>query len=122
MFKYDTVHGRLKGVANADADEQCAVDQQCADILRVNGSRVSVFNKKNPAEIPWGAAGADYVVESTGGALRVRRLGLLRWSDMHSACSLHHGGEGVSAPRRGREEGDHQRSIRRRADVCHGRE
>lgn len=74
MFKYDTVHGRLKGVANADADEQCAVDQQCADILRVNGSRVSVFNKKNPAEIPWGAAGADYVVESTGGALRVRRL------------------------------------------------
>ena len=25
-----------------------------------------MFNSRDPAEIPWGSAGADYVVESTG--------------------------------------------------------
>jgi glyceraldehyde 3-phosphate dehydrogenase len=66
MFKYDTVHGRLSGTAMAAADEECSVDAKCPEVLLVNGQRVAVYNAKNPTEIPWGAAGADYVVESTG--------------------------------------------------------
>lgn len=64
--RYDTVHGKLQGKAEATADENCSVDEKCPEVLLVNGHRVSVFNAKNPAEIPWGSAGADYVVESTG--------------------------------------------------------
>jgi glyceraldehyde 3-phosphate dehydrogenase len=60
------VHGRLQGKAEATVDELCSVDEKCPEVLRVNGERVSVFNAKNPEEIPWGAAGADYVIESTG--------------------------------------------------------
>ena len=32
----------------------------------VNGRQVNVFNHRNPADIPWGDLGVDYVVESTG--------------------------------------------------------
>ena len=32
----------------------------------VLGKKVMVFNERDPANIPWGSAGADYVVESTG--------------------------------------------------------
>merc|ERR1712173_240288 len=34
--------------------------------LVVNGQVIKVFAIKNPAEIPWGDAGVEYVVESTG--------------------------------------------------------
>ncbi|MFA7359112.1 MAG: glyceraldehyde 3-phosphate dehydrogenase NAD-binding domain-containing protein, partial [Bacteroidales bacterium] len=55
MLKYDTVHGRFQGTAeNKDGK------------LVVNGKEVAFFAEKNPAEIPWGTVGADYVVESTG--------------------------------------------------------
>ena len=55
MVKYDTVHG------NFDGDVTYADDK-----LIVNGEEISVFSSMNPAEIPWGECGADYVVESTG--------------------------------------------------------
>jgi len=55
MFKYDTVHGRFDGEVRAEGDD-----------LLINGKRIRVFQKANPAEIPWGEVGADYVVESTG--------------------------------------------------------
>merc|ERR1711957_1120601 len=32
----------------------------------VNGAEIQVFHEKDPASIPWGACGADYVCESTG--------------------------------------------------------
>ena len=32
----------------------------------VNGKEIPVFSIKNPAELPWGKVGAEYVVESTG--------------------------------------------------------
>jgi len=55
MFKYDSTHGRFKGeVSHKDGK------------LIINGQEVAVYTKKNPDEIPWGAHGADYVVESTG--------------------------------------------------------
>lgn len=55
MFKYDSTHGVFNG------------EVSCADgKLMINGKAITVFNNRNPAEIPWGSAGADYVVESTG--------------------------------------------------------
>ncbi len=55
MLKYDTVHGRFDGEVSYKEDA-----------IIVNGKEVKVFDKMNPTEIPWGAIGADYVVESTG--------------------------------------------------------
>jgi len=55
MLKYDSVHGRFKG-------DVCVKDGK----LIVNGNTVTCFASKDPAEIGWGSAGADYVVESTG--------------------------------------------------------
>ncbi len=55
MLKYDSVHGRFKGEVTTKGDK-----------LIVNGKEISVFGSMNPAEIPWGTAGAEYVVESTG--------------------------------------------------------
>lgn len=55
MLKYDSVHGRFKGDVHTEGGN-----------LIVNGKKVSVYACKDPAEIPWGEAGADYVVESTG--------------------------------------------------------
>lgn len=55
MFKYDSTHGRFKG----------AVTHEDGALI-INGKRVLVYNERDPANIPWGTAGADYVVESTG--------------------------------------------------------
>ena len=55
LLKYDTVHGTL------DAD--VTVD---GDTIVVNGERVKVTAERDPAQIPWGANGAEVVVESTG--------------------------------------------------------
>merc|ERR1712227_576455 len=40
-----------------DGDKSCLV---------VNGVEVQIFHEKDPASIPWGAAGAEFVCESTG--------------------------------------------------------
>jgi len=55
MLKYDSVHGRFKGKAEA-RDSQ----------LVVNGHAIDVYAAKHPEEIPWATCGADYIVESTG--------------------------------------------------------
>ncbi len=55
MLKYDSVHGRFKG-------EVCTKDGK----LIVNGNEINVFASMKAEEIPWGTAGAEYVVESTG--------------------------------------------------------
>ena len=55
MLKYDTVHGRFDGTVEAAGDK-----------LIVNGKAINVYGCMNPTEIPWGACGADYIVESTG--------------------------------------------------------
>ena len=55
MFKYDSVHGRFDGTVEAKGDK-----------LVVNGKEISVSAERDPAQIPWGKANADYVVESTG--------------------------------------------------------
>lgn len=55
MFQYDSTHGRFKGTVTAEGD--CLV---------VNGNKIQVFQERDPKAIPWGKAGAEYVVESTG--------------------------------------------------------
>merc|ERR1719229_1299071 len=35
-------------------------------VLVVNGADIQIFHEKDPAAIPWGAAGAEYICESTG--------------------------------------------------------
>lgn len=55
MFQYDSTHGRFKGDVKA-ADGK----------LVINGSSIQVTMHRNPEEIPWAAAGADFVVESSG--------------------------------------------------------
>ena len=55
LFKYDSTHGVFKGEIKAEGD--CLV---------VNGKKIAVFCERDPKAIPWGKAGAEYVVESTG--------------------------------------------------------
>ncbi|WP_283674065.1 type I glyceraldehyde-3-phosphate dehydrogenase [Butyricicoccus sp. Marseille-Q5471] len=55
MLKYDTMHGRYDGTIEFDDSS-----------ITVDGKKIKFFDKMNPAEIPWGEVGADYVVESTG--------------------------------------------------------
>ncbi|GFY87359.1 glyceraldehyde-3-phosphate dehydrogenase C2 [Actinidia rufa] len=57
MFKYDSVHGQWK------KNELKVKDSKT---LLFGDKPVTVFGSKNPDEIPWGEAGAEYVVESTG--------------------------------------------------------
>ena len=55
MLKYDTMHGKLS--AAVGSTESAIV---------VNGKEIPVFAEKDPANLPWGKLGAEYVVESTG--------------------------------------------------------
>ena len=55
MVRYDTVHGKFGGSVKATNGK-----------LEVNGKQIAVFAEKDPSQIPWGNASADYVVESTG--------------------------------------------------------
>ncbi len=55
MLRYDTVHGQYKGEITY-TDNSIVVD----------GKEVKFFAEMNPQDIPWGASGVDYVVESTG--------------------------------------------------------
>ena len=55
MFKYDSTHGKYKGEVS-----------HTADAIIIDGKKITVFGERDPSAIPWGKAGADYVVESTG--------------------------------------------------------
>ncbi len=55
MLKYDSTHGQFKGTVEVKDGQ-----------LIVNGKAIRVTAERNPADIKWGAVGADYVVESTG--------------------------------------------------------
>ena len=55
MLRYDSIHGQFKGSIEI-------VDGK----LVVNGNPVTVYDFKDPAQIPWKDCGAEYIVESTG--------------------------------------------------------
>jgi glyceraldehyde 3-phosphate dehydrogenase len=55
LTRYDTVHGKFKGTVEVDGDA-----------MVVNGDRIKVLAKRNPAELPWASLGVDVVLECTG--------------------------------------------------------
>jgi glyceraldehyde 3-phosphate dehydrogenase len=64
QMKYDSVHGKFKHTVST---EKSATATEGDDTLVVNGNKIKcVMATKNPSELPWGALGVDYVIESTG--------------------------------------------------------
>ena len=55
LTQYDTVHGRFPGEVKVDGDS-----------LLVNGDRIRVLAERDPAKLPWGELGVQYVLECTG--------------------------------------------------------
>lgn len=55
QFLYDSAHGRFPGTVSYDKNN-----------LIVNGKKIRLFQERNPSNIAWSDAGADYVCESTG--------------------------------------------------------
>jgi glyceraldehyde 3-phosphate dehydrogenase len=55
LTRYDTVHGRFPGEVQVDGDS-----------MVVNGDRVRVLAERDPAKLPWGELGVEYVLECTG--------------------------------------------------------
>ncbi len=56
LFKYDSVHGVWPGEVKATSDDEISID----------GKKVKILKKKDPAELPWKDLGVEIVVESTG--------------------------------------------------------
>jgi len=61
LFKYDSVFGRYPGEVSYTDDS-----------LIIDGETIRVYNCNDPSEIPWGEAGAEYIVESTGKFKKVK--------------------------------------------------
>src|SRR5215208_6875743 len=55
LLKYDSILGPYPGTVEATGDS-----------LVVDGDELKVFAARDPAALPWGEAGADVVIESTG--------------------------------------------------------
>jgi len=55
LFRYDSTYGRFQGDVEVAGND-----------LVINGKRITVFSQRDPGQIPWGDAGAQIVIESTG--------------------------------------------------------
>jgi len=55
LTRYDTAHGKFKGEVHVEGDS-----------MVVNGDRIRVLAERDPAKLPWGELGVDFVFESTG--------------------------------------------------------
>jgi glyceraldehyde 3-phosphate dehydrogenase len=55
LTRYDTVHGRFQGDVQVEGDS-----------MIVNGDRIRVLAERDPARLPWGQLGVDFVFECTG--------------------------------------------------------
>ncbi len=55
MLRYDTIHGKYEGEISYDDTS-----------ITVDGKKILFFAEKDPANIPWGKVGAEYIVDATG--------------------------------------------------------
>ena len=55
LTQYDTAQGRFPGEVKVDGDS-----------MVVNGDRIRVLAERDPAKLPWGSLGVEYVLECTG--------------------------------------------------------
>jgi glyceraldehyde 3-phosphate dehydrogenase len=55
LTRYDTAHGKFPGTVDVDGEYKV-----------VNGDKIRVLAKRNPAELPWGELKVDVVLECTG--------------------------------------------------------
>jgi glyceraldehyde 3-phosphate dehydrogenase (phosphorylating) len=55
LTRYDTVHGKFPGEVSVDGDS-----------MIVNGDRIRVLAERDPAKLPWGDLGVEFVLECTG--------------------------------------------------------
>jgi glyceraldehyde 3-phosphate dehydrogenase len=55
LTRFDTAHGRFPGEVKVDGDA-----------MVVNGDRIRVLAERDPAKLPWGKLGVDFVLECTG--------------------------------------------------------
>uniref|UniRef100_A0A8C6QIL5 glyceraldehyde-3-phosphate dehydrogenase (phosphorylating) n=1 Tax=Nannospalax galili TaxID=1026970 RepID=A0A8C6QIL5_NANGA len=63
--KDDSTHGKLNGTVKAENGK-----------LVINGKAISIFQERDPANIKWGDAGAEHVVESTGFFTTMEKAGV----------------------------------------------
>jgi len=57
LLKYDSIYGKLQAEVKTEKG---------ADAIWVDGKEIKVYNKRDPAQIPWGEREIDIVIESTG--------------------------------------------------------
>lgn len=63
QMKYDSVHGRFKGMLGTEKADGAEED----NVLVVNGNKIKcIMATKEPSGLPWKELGVDYVIESTG--------------------------------------------------------
>ena len=55
LTRYDTAHGKFPGTVAVEGDS-----------MVVNGDRIQVLAQRDPAKLPWGELGVDFVLECTG--------------------------------------------------------
>jgi glyceraldehyde 3-phosphate dehydrogenase len=55
LTRYDTVHGKFPGEVRVEGNA-----------MIVNGDRIRVLAERDPAKLPWGEVGAEFVLECTG--------------------------------------------------------
>jgi glyceraldehyde 3-phosphate dehydrogenase len=55
LTRYDSAHGRFPGEVKVDGDA-----------MVVNGDRIRVLAERDPAKLPWGEFGVEFVLECTG--------------------------------------------------------
>jgi glyceraldehyde 3-phosphate dehydrogenase len=55
LTRYDTVHGKFPGEVQVDGNA-----------MVVNGDRIRVLAERDPAKLPWGELGAEFILECTG--------------------------------------------------------
>ena len=55
LFKYDTAHRKYAG--NVEVGD---------GTINIDDKQVKVLSERDPAKLPWGELGVDYVIESTG--------------------------------------------------------